>query len=170
MIKVKIPLTAAAILAISIVTLSGCGGGSGSAAGGASSGETINGILVPPLPDLTANNATLAGVDSNRNGVRDDVERDIAQAVKTQSSFDKSIVVAKEISRLATAISEIPNEELDIIFKNVMCQDYAVYKESGFTIEEELREQIFDNDARKAAYERATASYGGAEGDVNECI
>lgn len=41
-------------------------------------GEVINGILVPPAPNLDTNNATVAGVDVNGNGVRDDVERLIA--------------------------------------------------------------------------------------------
>ena len=36
----------------------------------------INGDL-PPEPDPTANSATLSGVDSNGNGIRDDVERAI---------------------------------------------------------------------------------------------
>jgi hypothetical protein len=40
--------------------------------------EVINGIVVPLEPDPVVNNATLAGVDSNANGVRDDVERKIA--------------------------------------------------------------------------------------------
>ena len=39
--------------------------------------ETIHGYTLPPEPDLIANNATLGGVDSNDNGVRDDVERAI---------------------------------------------------------------------------------------------
>ncbi|WP_296843340.1 hypothetical protein [Thiofilum sp.] len=37
--------------------------------------ETINGIVVPPEPDATVNNASIQGVDINTNGVRDDVER-----------------------------------------------------------------------------------------------
>ena len=37
--------------------------------------EVINGHTLPPEPDPTINNATLLGVDSNNNGVRDDVER-----------------------------------------------------------------------------------------------
>ncbi|MFZ1235265.1 MAG: hypothetical protein WAQ53_18540 [Thiofilum sp.] len=41
--------------------------------------ETINGIVVPPEPDATVNNASIQGVDINTNGVRDDVERKIAQ-------------------------------------------------------------------------------------------
>ena len=40
--------------------------------------EVINGISVPPEPDVTLNNATIAWVDVNNNGVRDDVERYIA--------------------------------------------------------------------------------------------
>jgi len=39
--------------------------------------EIINGHILPPEPDPKVNNATLLGVDSNNNGVRDDVERKI---------------------------------------------------------------------------------------------
>lgn len=37
--------------------------------------EVINGHRLPPEPDETLNNSTLLGIDSNGNGVRDDVER-----------------------------------------------------------------------------------------------
>ncbi|GIT98510.1 hypothetical protein [Sulfurovum sp. TSL1] len=37
--------------------------------------ETINGHTLPPEPDPKINNSTLLGIDSNNNGVRDDVER-----------------------------------------------------------------------------------------------
>jgi uncharacterized protein YneR len=37
----------------------------------------INGVRLPPEPNEEENNATLVGVDSNDNGVRDDVERAI---------------------------------------------------------------------------------------------
>ncbi len=43
---------------------------------------TINGIPVPPDPG-PANDATLAGIDANHNGVRDDVERAIAEKYGT---------------------------------------------------------------------------------------
>jgi hypothetical protein len=36
-------------------------------------------LALPPAPDVAANGATLAGVDSNHNSVRDDVERRIAE-------------------------------------------------------------------------------------------
>ena len=41
--------------------------------------EKINGIAVPPAPDTTMNQATLSGVDSNNNGIRDDIDRLIAR-------------------------------------------------------------------------------------------
>lgn len=41
--------------------------------------ETINGVTVPPAPPADLNNATLAGFDANNNGIRDDVERLLAQ-------------------------------------------------------------------------------------------
>ena len=37
--------------------------------------KEINGYKLPPQPDETLNNSTLLGIDSNPNGVRDDVER-----------------------------------------------------------------------------------------------
>jgi hypothetical protein len=35
----------------------------------------VDGHMLPPEPDPTINNSTLLGIDSNHNGVRDDVER-----------------------------------------------------------------------------------------------
>ena len=42
----------------------------------------INGKLEPPAPDPLENNASILGVDSNNDGVRDDVERWINRVVK----------------------------------------------------------------------------------------
>lgn len=53
-----------------------CGGSGGGSE--ASQPELINGIAVPPVPEQSANDSTIAGVDSNSNGIRDDVERRLA--------------------------------------------------------------------------------------------
>ena len=53
--------------------------------------EIINGYILPPEPDSKINNSTLLGIDSNNNGVRDDVERYI---IKTYSNENK---IATEI-------------------------------------------------------------------------
>lgn len=42
--------------------------------------DDVMGNNLPPVPDSGANDATIAGIDSNRNGVRDDVELAIFKA------------------------------------------------------------------------------------------
>ena len=67
--------------------------------------EVINGITVPPEPAPSINNATLAGVDVNNNGVRDDIERLVAQ--KWPKNFADGISVAK-----ATQIAILQNASI----------------------------------------------------------
>ena len=65
--------------------------------------QLVNGIAVPPEPPPALNNATLAGFDTNRNGVRDDVERLIVRefgsqptklaSLLTYSKFQQAILV-----------------------------------------------------------------------------
>ena len=65
--------------------------------------EIINGITVPPEPDVTLNNATLAGVDSNNNGVRDDVERKIATGFGGTADYPISMAYAREYQSVLLA-------------------------------------------------------------------
>ncbi len=51
----------------------------------------INGHTLPPEPDPKLNNATLIGIDSNNNGVRDDVERKIY--LNTNSEVQRMIMM-----------------------------------------------------------------------------
>jgi hypothetical protein len=86
-------ITLTAVVAMCGVLLASCGGGSG---GSTSKAEVINGITVPPEPDATLNAATLAGVDSNSNGVRDDVERKIADSFGSDKlKYESALTLAK---------------------------------------------------------------------------
>jgi hypothetical protein len=61
-----------------LLTLTGCWNDDKTAtapSGDANTTEVIDGHVLPPEPDPKVNNATLLGIDSNNNGVRDDVER-----------------------------------------------------------------------------------------------
>jgi len=60
-----------------------------------------NGIAVPPEPDLTINNATLAGVYFNNNGVRDDVERWIAINVPESAKKRANLMVYAKATQQA---------------------------------------------------------------------
>jgi hypothetical protein len=46
--------------------------------------EIINGYTLPPKPDPKINNSTLLGIDANKNGIRDDIERWIVKKYKNK--------------------------------------------------------------------------------------
>ncbi len=52
--------------------------------------EVVNGYTLPPEPDKTLNNATLLGVDSNDNGIRDDVEIFIIKRYAQDPDYSKT--------------------------------------------------------------------------------
>ncbi len=52
--------------------------------------EVINGHKLPPELDETLNNSTLLGIDSNNNGVRDDVERYVIKRYAQDPEFPKT--------------------------------------------------------------------------------
>ena len=58
--------------------------------------EIINGIPVPPEPNKKVNNSTIAGIDVNNNGVRDDVERLVAR--KAKSPAEGAIILAGAVA------------------------------------------------------------------------
>jgi Repeat of unknown function (DUF5648) len=64
--------------------------------------EIINGIVVPLEPDPVANNATLAGVDNNENGVRDDVERKIASLSTIENPYSLLFLHAQNYNKTLT--------------------------------------------------------------------
>ena len=51
--------------------------------------KMVNGYLLPPEPDETLNNSILLGIDSNNNGVRDDVERWIFLEMEIYNGYEK---------------------------------------------------------------------------------
>ncbi len=68
----------------------------------------INGDL-PPEPDATANNATLVGVDSNSNGIRDDVERAIY--LKYKDNKRVAIAMLQYAKELQMEFTDVYNSE-----------------------------------------------------------
>ena len=70
--------------------------------------DTINGIKVPPLPDPKINDSTQAGVDSNSNGIRDDVERIlVTEFGANKAEYDQAIKFAKAEQNLVVKQDEV---------------------------------------------------------------
>lgn len=77
--------------------------------------ETINGHTLPPEPDPKINNSTLLGMDSNYNGVRDDVERWIYKTYKDKHPI--YIDIAMQAGRAYKLVLETPEMAKEIRLK-----------------------------------------------------
>jgi hypothetical protein len=88
------------IFIFTLITLCGfaltsCGGGSGSSTATRS---------VPPDPGSAAT-ATVAGVDTNNNGVRDEVEVALSKQITSDADYAKTLAVAKAYQTMLTSPS-----------------------------------------------------------------
>ncbi len=119
--------------------------------------EVINGHILPPEPDSKINNATLLGIDSNNNGVRDDVEiwifhtykEPIVQAVAMQNARAFQIIlVDPSKARETTKFTEAQGD----------CESYYTYQDSrhliprGKHLHTESRAIILNTKERSHAY------------------
>ncbi|PHR54705.1 MAG: hypothetical protein COA44_12515 [Arcobacter sp.] len=135
---IKNIITALVILLI----ISACGGG-GESSEDSSNTETpitenhttqkvivINGHTLPPEPDEALNNSTLAGIDSNNNGVRDDVERKIYLNHDTEIARQKLMQSAKVEQKWLEADDLIENakEWHKLMYLRIGCSRYIYYE------------------------------------------
>ena len=128
-----------------LLALSACSGG------GSSTGqepERINGVQVPPQPDMTANLATIVGVDSDANGIRDDIDRKLATdfgAVPAQHTV--AIAHARSLQKAIASISAT-NTSAHVL--SVSCTDAAALKRH-----KTVTMATLDSAGRRAAYAEA---------------
>ncbi len=103
--------------------------------------EVINGYTLPPEPDPKINNSTLLGVDSNNNGVRDDVERYIIKRFSKDPKYPKTkIALAMQYAWAAQKILKNPTMASRIYEdKSISCQYYWFSQVQKETREERWR-------------------------------
>ncbi len=102
----------------------------------------IDGYRLPPEPDRAVNNSTLLGIDSNNNGVRDDVERwiymtyekPIERAVFMQSARAYQIVIQEPEKALETM--HLLDDVSDCRSYWRMSEEEAISKGEPFWLEE----------------------------------
>jgi len=125
--------------------------------------KVINGHLLPPMPDKTLNDSTLLGIDSNNNGVRDDVERKIYftydkkinQKLMMQSAKrHQSMLADLDLIKNAYDWEEASNK--DIGCKNYLFDKYDIpfiknrvnfYQDNTYNTEERIRKYMKYNNA-----------------------
>lgn len=94
--------------------------------------ESKNGITVPPLPNAAANDVSLSGVDSNANGVRDDVERAVAGSSKKSTYELQTASIARLYNRLT--IEQLAGPDVVLINKQIYCLDIQRSKSERDTL------------------------------------
>lgn len=113
--------------------------------------NVINGIHVPPAPDPSANKATVAGVDSDQDGVRDDVQRFIAEQFGTDpAKYSEMISLAR--SEQAAIVSPTPENVAKYLAQIGCISDHDILMGS-----KSVTTQLLDTPARSAAYVNAFA-------------
>ncbi|VAW48061.1 hypothetical protein MNBD_GAMMA04-157 [hydrothermal vent metagenome] len=87
---------------------------------------TINGVRLPPEPLPEENNATLLGVDSNNNQVRDDVERWIYTEFKDKHPvhIEVSMQSARTWERIFEGGANKALETVEFVHAALACQSY----------------------------------------------
>ncbi len=110
---------------------------------------TVNGHTLPPEPDPAVNNATLLGIDSNNNGVRDDVERWIYE--KYDQPIERGIVLqgAKAYTSLLNTkpIKHKENGEINNVF---MCAFY--WEDNNKYISQKYEYEYFFKELKKIQF------------------
>lgn len=133
--------------------------------------EIINGHLLPPEPDPKINNATLLGIDTNHNGVRDDVERQIYLTYKDKNPVytDIGLQAAKAWQSVLANPSK-PKEQSNLVHAAADCEAYysnhAKYFNQPILVHEKLttgsvKKMVFNTKERKDAFWSYDSSLSG---------
>ncbi len=123
---------------------------------------------LPPAP--SSPQSTIEGVDSNNNGVRDEVERELAEYVTDEESYKKSLISAKAYQKVLTQPSPTSREQALAIMTGIDCETL-----DGININVNNKgvyiPLTFDNDARQDKYRKLVhALEGGYLGsELGEC-
>jgi len=123
--------------------------------------EIINGHVLPPEPDPKINNATLLGIDSNDNGVRDDVERWIFKTYKDKHPVHIDIAMQagrdyKEILKTPEKAKAIRQKVNSAYYCSSYYQNYAQFYQQPTLVHERIDVAVkniyFNTVERKKVY------------------
>ena len=132
----------------------------------------IDDFILPPEPDETLNNSTLLGIDSNHNGIRDDIERWILldkEIYYGNAKIERSIAFEKARAFQMTLAD--PTNRDDIVHQAMTdasdCRSYYIYVKNRDREEYDgkenrnLKDKIFNTRERFKTYWKYDGTLGG---------
>ncbi len=128
----------------------------------------VDGHRLPPEPDPKINNATLLGVDSNNNGVRDDVERWIYETYDHPIERGIFMQSARAYQKVIVDPSKA-HETVKYSDNALSCEFYWIYEKTPkpfdkyeyFSHRKNLKKIQFNTLKRYMAYEKYNAQFNG---------
>ena len=140
------------------IALAGCGGGGQGSSAPQPTTEVVNGMTVPLAPDTATNNRTVSGIDSDSDGIRDDVQR--AMATQFGSTHTK-IELLKTFARTEQAVLNNPTPQaVGAYMRSIGCTSLTAAET------DKLTGTLLNTPERSAAYRNAMA---GATWTGEEC-
>jgi len=133
--------------------------------------EIVNGYILPPEPDETLNNSTLLGIDSNDNGVRDDVEIYVIKRYAKDPDFPKTkTALAMQYAWSSQKILDNPTMESNEFEDNALACQYYWFDRKQKDITQriiELGETDFNASIQESLKARKWRSKHGVFGDID---
>jgi hypothetical protein len=152
----KQSLSLAVIFAVCGLLLASCGGASGNSASTASRN-------LPPDPGSTAT-ATLTGVDTNANGVRDEVENKLSSIISDDTVYSQALKLAKVYQQELTVQTK---PDADILMNDALCLRLSLPAQDRFQVSfEELEQLTFDTADRQAKHYSYDNMFAGVSSSV----
>jgi hypothetical protein len=125
---------------------------------------TISPFSIPPEPNQVENDSTLLGVDTDENGVRDDIDRWIAFTQPTSAKARASLTeYAKDVQAF---LRDANDKELSIRHSHEdtlssRCVDYLLGLDVSISLEKQMRVLILNTYLRSEEYLKADGWLGG---------
>ncbi len=119
--------------------------------------ESLNGVTVPPEPSKALNDLTLAGFDTNGNGVRDDVERFVVVKSQSQTERVNGLTVAAAYQRAVTG-ALASQQEADAYMITIYC---AAGRTHPTMSTGDIQKEILNSSQRISNFKDVTSQYDG---------
>jgi hypothetical protein len=151
--------TAVLLVLTSVFLLASCSGSGGSSGGGTTSVSRN----LPPDPGAVAT-ATVAGVDTNNNGVRDEVEIALSKVITSDEQYATTIKAASAYQAILTNTPPATRADALKVYGAILCASGTgtVYGASTSVV----TKATFDTADRKAKYTQLNALLdGGFDGE-----
>lgn len=129
----------------------------------------IDNSLQVPMPNEKENNKTIAGIDSDGDGIRDDVQRWINEEFSTNSEI-KSAIRQIAIGKQMDLLNSANREQSILISKKVLDSNHCLYSLTGLSkgakIIRELNSKLLNTKERIYAEVKANSNFSGQAYDL----